>query len=100
MIPKLSTPTLPINYDNTDPYTRKLVREQYVLLQKGLCQHCNQPLSTPNTELIAKYPINKSLFPNNMFKYPVHLHHCRVTGLTIGAVHAYCNAYLWQYKGE
>ena len=24
----------------------------------------------------------------------------RVTGLTIGAVHAKCNAYLWQYKSQ
>jgi hypothetical protein len=28
------------------------------------------------------------------------LHHCHQTGLTIGAVHAKCNAVLWQYHGE
>lgn len=32
--------------------------------------------------------------------YPVHLHHDHKTGLTIGAVHAKCNAVLWQYYGE
>jgi hypothetical protein len=40
------------------------------------------------------------LFPELFLKYPVHLHHSHVTGLTIGAVHAYCNAVLWVYHDE
>ena len=99
MIPKQEI-KLPINYTNTDPQTRKLVREIYVQKQNGLCQHCNLPLTELPVESIRKYPINASLFPKTMFIYPIHLHHSRVTGLTIGAVHAHCNAYLWQYKGE
>ncbi|AGI61771.1 hypothetical protein VCO139_0016 [Vibrio phage VCO139] len=40
------------------------------------------------------------LFPKNMFQYPIHLHHDHNTGMTIGAVHARCNAVLWEYYGE
>jgi hypothetical protein len=50
--------------------------------------------------VVNKNPINQILFPKSFFKYPVHLHHCHKTGLTLGAVHHYCNAYLWQYLGE
>jgi hypothetical protein len=32
--------------------------------------------------------------------HPVHLQHSHVTGLTEGAVHAFCNAVLWQYEGR
>lgn len=100
MIPKLNPIELPVVYDDTLPHIRKLVREQYIQLQNGLCQHCNLPLTQLPVELMKNNPINKSLFPTTMFQYPVHLHHCRKTGLTIGAVHAYCNAYLWQYLHE
>lgn len=99
MIPKQEI-TLPVKYNEIDQQTRKLIREMYVQQQNGLCQHCNLPLTELPIESMKQYPINKSLFPETMFIYPVHLHHSRVTGLTIGAVHAYCNAYLWQYKGE
>ena len=44
--------------------------------------------------------IDEELVPENFFKYPVHLHHSHYTGMTIGAVHANCNAVLWQYHGE
>ena len=32
--------------------------------------------------------------------HPIHLHHDHDTDLTIGAVHAYCNAILWEYHNE
>jgi len=91
---------LPINYEKSHYSIRKLAREQYIKEQKGLCKHCNTPLDTVPTDLIKSYPINKELFPSGMFDYPIHLHHCRKTGMTIGAVHCYCNAILWQYHGE
>ena len=91
---------LPINYTTTHYSIRKQAREQYVKEQDGLCKHCNAPLSIIPYELIKKFPINKALFPAGMFDYPVHLHHCHKTDMTIGAVHAHCNAILWQYKGE
>ena len=77
-----------------------MAREQYINEQNGKCSYCKNSLfSEPTKEVLAK-PINKKLFPKTMFQYPIHLHHDRKTGLTIGAVHARCNAYLWQYKGE
>jgi len=90
---------LPINYDDTHYTIRKLAREQYALEQDGLCCHCGELLSSPSKFLKSR-PINPKLFPSGMFQYPVHLHHSRKTGLTIGAVHAHCNAVLWQYHGE
>lgn len=99
-IKQLKQLTLPINYDEADRFTRRQAREQYITEQKGICCHCNLPLTQLPVELIKKYPINKSLFPKSMFDYPIHLHHCHGTGMTIGAVHAHCNAILWQYHGE
>jgi hypothetical protein len=40
------------------------------------------------------------LFPKGFLNAPVHLHHSHVTNMTLGAVHGYCNGYLWQYLGE
>lgn len=91
---------LPINYEKANPSQRRVVRNKYVDLQEGLCFHCNNPLNEQPSDEVLKTPINKNLFPKSMFDHPVHLHHCHKSGNTIGAVHAKCNAYLWQYKGE
>lgn len=95
-----SKQTLPVNYNELTPQMRRLVREQYVSEQNGLCHHCKQPLTQLPVELIKSHPVNKELFPKSMFNYPIHLHHCHDSGITIGAVHAHCNAILWQYHGE
>lgn len=79
---------------------RRKVREEYIKIQDGNCCHCNEKLSGKPSEEITSKSVNKSLFPENFFKWPVHLHHCHDTGMTIGAVHNYCNAVLWQYHGE
>lgn len=91
---------LPVNYETLHYTQRRAVREEYVRLQKGKCCHCGAPLTGPAAEHILKKVIMKSLFPENFFKYPVHLHHSHETGMTIGAIHNYCNAVLWQYHGE
>jgi len=91
---------LPILYSKANSKKRREAREQYIKKQQGLCCFCNKDLNDEPSELMEKYPINKKLFPIGMFKNPVHLHHCHDTDLTIGAVHAYCNAVLWQYIGE
>jgi hypothetical protein len=91
---------LPVNYDKISSAQRRLVREEYVRLQEGKCCHCGQPLDgKASKEMIGKR-IDRTLFPPNFFKGPVHLHHAHDTGMTIGAVHAVCNAVLWQYHGE
>lgn len=88
---------LPQHYPSLHWTQRKAVREQYIEEQQGLCYYCKGPLSIRPTQ---DKKINWNLFPPNFLKYPVHLHHYHNTGYTIGAVHAYCNAVLWQYHGE
>jgi hypothetical protein len=88
---------LPCMYGLLSPTQRRQVREQYVQEQKGLCMHCGESLSLPPPESITSKSINWRLFPPNFLQYPVHLQHCHDSGLTEGAVHAYCNAVLWQY---
>lgn len=36
-------------------------------------------------------------FPKGMLDYPVHLHHDHKTGMTIGAIHSYCNIISFVY---
>lgn len=91
---------LPVNYNDLHYTERKIVREEYVLLQDGLCYYCKNLLKGEPAENVQSKPIKKHLFPDNFFKWPVHLHHDHKTGMTIGAVHNYCNAVLWQYHGE
>jgi len=88
---------LPMKYDEMTTAKRREVRLQYVEEQNGLCSHCNEPLKTRPKQ---KIKLNMDLFPTGFLRYPVHLHHCHDTGMTIGAVHSYCNAVLWQYHGE
>ena len=88
---------LPTDYTKLTTKQRKIVREQYILNQKGLCKHCGKPL---HINPITTHIINKNLFPIGFFKNPIHLHHNHKTGMTIGAVHAKCNAIAWQYFGE
>lgn len=91
---------LPVNYNNCNSNRRRAVREEYVRIQDGKCHHCGMPLNEqPSNEVVAAY-IDLSLFPPKFLEWPVHLHHDHDTGMTIGAVHARCNAYLWQYHGE
>lgn len=91
---------LPVNYEKLSAAERRLVREEYVKRQDGKCCHCGALLSGPSHYKTLAKPVNKKLFPENFFKWPVHLHHSHDTNMTIGAVHAHCNAVLWQYYGE
>lgn len=91
---------LPVNYNECSIADRKLVREEYTRLQNGKCYHCGMLLTEePSYEILALW-IDRSLFPERFFNWPVHLHHNHDTGMTIGAVHCRCNAALWQYHGE
>ena len=91
---------LPVMYDDLKPRQRKAVREQYVVEQNGRCMFCNNKLTEKPPEGIEKAPIIWDLFPPGFLKNPVHLQHNHESGLTEGAVHARCNAYLWQYEGR
>jgi hypothetical protein len=91
---------LPVNYNEAKGKQRRLVREEYTRIQDGNCCHCKNPLLGEPSKNVMSKTINKKLFPTGFFSNPVHLHHSHTTGMTIGAVHAVCNAVLWQYHGE
>ncbi len=91
---------LPVKYDDLNQARRRLIREEYVRIQKGKCLHCGSPLDRPPHSSVRSLPITESLFPEGFLKWPVHLHHSHDTGMTIGVVHSYCNAVLWEYYNE
>ena len=91
---------LPVNYDNLHYTDRRIVREEYIKRQDGKCSHCGNGLYGVPARNVARKPVNEKLFPKSFFRWPIHLHHCHKTGMTIGAVHNYCNAVLWEYHGE
>lgn len=91
---------LPISYSKLTQPQRRLVREQYRKTQNDLCAHCKSALTGEPPPEIRSKKINLSLFPPNFLHHPIHLHHHHDTDMTIGAVHAFCNAVLWQYHGE
>lgn len=91
---------LPVNYDRLTREERREVRLEYVRVQGGKCQYCELPLDEEPSNEVRGAWIDRDLFPTGFLQSPVHLHHDHKTGMTIGAVHARCNAYLWQYKGE
>ncbi len=89
-----------VNYNNLTWEERKSVREKYIREQAGLCLYCWYPLITDPPSHIKNKKINMKIFPENFMKHPIHLHHNHNTGMTDGAVHAVCNAVLWQYEGK
>jgi len=91
---------LPINYGEATPRKRKEVREEYVRIQAGCCWHCGTRLTNQPSAVVRGRKMDYYLFPPAFLDNPIHLHHNHDTGLTIGAVHARCNADLWQYFGE
>lgn len=91
---------LPQDYNKLTTTQRRLVREEYVRQQSDLCMFCNSNLYEAPPKHITDNPINWGLFPENFMKYPIHLQHNHDTGMTEGAVHAYCNAVLWQYHNR
>jgi hypothetical protein len=91
---------LPLNYNKLSQIERRTCRELYVVRQFGRCYHCKERLNAePHIDILNKH-VDLSLFPKGFLNNPVHLHHNHKTGMTIGAVHARCNAVLWQYHGE
>lgn len=90
---------LPINYRKLTQSQRRDVRLQYIELQNNKCFYCGESLSQSCSQEVFCKPIDLKRFPPNFLAHPIHLQHCHKTGLTEGAVHAYCNAVMWQYEG-
>jgi len=90
----------PQDYELLTQPERAALRGEYVRAQDSKCHHCGGLLDREPPEHIRAKRIDWRRFPPNFTRHPVHLHHSHKTGMTIGAVHALCNAVLWQYHGE
>ena len=91
---------LPVMYDDLKIADRRLVREAYTDKQRNKCMFCGNSLQESSAEFVLNAKYSADLFPAGFLKYPAHLHHDHDTGLTVGTVHARCNAYLWEHLGE
>jgi hypothetical protein len=95
---------LPVDYTKITQPGRRLVREAYIEKQDGKCAFCHCKLKKePSVEVKSKEDqINWDLFPGGIhfLDHPIHLDHNHRTGMTRGAVHALCNAFMWQFHGE
>lgn len=90
----------PAKYADLSPAQRRALREAYTLAQEGACMFCGVFLSCDPPETVTSKTIDWRRFPPKFLRYPVHLQHDHRTGMTEGAVHAYCNAVMWQYHGR
>lgn len=91
---------LPVNYNNLEYYEKRIVRLQYIKEQNNLCQYCKMSLNESPDSHVMSADIYWDVFPIDFKNHPIHLHHNHNTGMTIGALHMRCNAYLWIYKKE
>jgi hypothetical protein len=91
---------LPVNYTKLSIEEKKKVRNEYIRCQGGNCMYCGGSLEQQPPNYILAKEIDWNLFPKGFLNYSVHLQHCHDTNMTEGAVHAYCNAVLWQYEGR
>lgn len=89
---------LPRKYAELSLSDRRLVRNEYARAQAGLCWFCGFSLTTAKSPYeLNGTEVNWDRFPPNFLKYSIHLHHDHNTGMTLGAVHAYCNAVSFDY---
>ncbi len=91
---------LPVIYHDQTPSDRRLIRLQYIAEQNNICHFCKHDLHSEPAATITSKKINLSLFPQHFLSHPIHLQHDHETRLTEGAVHAFCNAIMWQYHGK
>ena len=91
---------LPVDYTKLNPEKKKQVREHYVELQERKCYYCDHDLQEKPPSIITEKKIDWKYFPPFFMRWPIHLQHNHETNMTEGAVHAYCNAVMWQYEGK
>lgn len=88
-------------YNRMTRKARRKLRMLYVADQLGLCYYCKGPLHLqPPAHVLALKVKWRHGQGEKFLRHPIHLHHCHRTGKTLGAVHAFCNAVLWQFHGE
>lgn len=93
---------LPVVYDDLTWQERRAVRQQYITEQNQKCMWCKEYIFGDPSKDVLTTNINWDLFPGGVkfLKRPIHLQHDHCTGLTEGAVHARCNAVMWQYHNR
>ena len=91
---------LPVKYSKLDGVDRYNIRLEYIREQKNMCYYCGYTLSLGPPESIRMKKVDPGLYPKGFFDNPIHLHHNHDTDMTLGVVHAYCNAVLWEYHNE
>lgn len=91
---------LPVDYDKLTWQEKREVREQYIKEQSRMCFYCKEDLKHPAPKRIVRKYIDWKLFPKGFLNHPIHLQHDHNTGMTEGAVHSNCNAYMWYYEGR
>ena len=96
----VSTIRLPMNYERATPQQRREARKAYEQLQDGDCYFCHKPLDALPPTKIMELDINWDRFPEHFQQHPVHLQHNHETGMTEGAVHMFCNAFMFDYLGR
>ena len=87
---------VPVDYTKLSSNKKKQDREHYVKLQEGKCYYCEHDLQEKPPPIITEKKIDWKYFPPFFTRFPIHLQHNHDTNMTEGAVHAYCNAVLWQ----
>jgi hypothetical protein len=92
--------SLPARYSLLSPSERREVKAMYVAYQGDTCYYCKGNLKQAPPEKIANIKVKPHYYPKGFFENSIHLHHNHSTDLTLGAVHAHCNAVLWEYHGE
>lgn len=91
---------LPAFYPTLNSKQKREAREEYKIRQQNCCYFCQADLDGEPSSRVKDMKLNHKLFPPGFFMNPHHLHHSHKTGMTLGVVHARCNAVLWQYFGE
>lgn len=91
---------LPVVYDEIPSRERYIIRSMYIQEQNWNCYYCKKSLLKPAAKWVLQRKISPKIFPKNFFDSKIHLHHSHDTGMTLGAVHSYCNAVLWELEGK
>lgn len=91
---------IPVDYTKLTTKERREIREQYIVEQDHKCFYCKENIHANPPQKVLMLSINWKLFPPFFLKNKIHLQHNHWTGMTEGAVHAYCNAVMWQYESR
>jgi hypothetical protein len=92
----------PQRYSDLNTSQRRKLRENYVVHFQGRCIYCDEPLNDKPHEFV-RAKATSIWWPNlpggrkGFLSNSVHLHHDHETDLTLGPVHALCNAHSYHF---